>query len=210
MMDLPATPPARLIERDVVAVISPAIQGGYKPPEIPQSAVSGSSPIDVVVSFSITQRPSFETISPSRPSLAASQLDVLRESAFAELNRYALYERGWDGYDGESFGLGVLTLARALIENGAALLQTQNISPTEITTGPASDGSLDVEFVAGGKRLIITLDPTAIRHAIYAEYDGWSHSEADDTDLACLVRWISWVAGPPYLPAPVGAASASS
>jgi hypothetical protein len=210
MMDLPSTHHVGLAERDVAVISSPANHAIYRPPELPQSALSGSSPIDVVVSYSITGRPQFETIFAARPSLAASRLDELRESALSELNRYAQYERGWDGYDGESFCRPVLELGRLLVDHGVVLLRAQDASPSEITTGPASDGSLDVEFIVGGKRLILTIDATATRYAIYAEHDGRPYSEADVSDLARLVRWIGWVGGPSYLPVPVGSAAASS
>lgn len=72
------------------------------------------------------------------------------DNAKKELREYLEYEAGWDGYDGKIFDPEVIELACEQIDE---MISVYGGEITQIIPGPASDGSVDVEFRMGKETL---------------------------------------------------------
>lgn len=106
--------------------------------------------------FSITAPTGGQTTLKSAPSAATMKIADMRDSALAEIDRYSRYQEGWDGYHAKRFSARLLLFARTFVELAAVYFELANAPLTGITTGPASDGSLDIEINAESRRLIMT------------------------------------------------------
>lgn len=123
--------------------------------------------------FSVTAPSGGQTTVTSAKSAAVMRIADLRDAALAELDRYARYTRGWDGYRGEPVSARLLTFARLFVKLCAVYLQHLKVRPLLITTGAASDGSLDIEIQLESKRLILTFyDGSTEVQAYRADSDG--------------------------------------
>ena len=99
------------------------------------------------------------TNAPSGASLSEQRIRSAFESADRELDRYKRYLPRWDGYHGLPFSQEVLCNAAWVLGYSMESFFDTGIAPQLVTTGPASDGSLDVEFQVAEKRLLMTLYP---------------------------------------------------
>lgn len=115
--------------------------------------------------------------------------------ALTELKRYEAYGRRWDGYSAEPFEQVVLERATAILRVAWDVLVKEQFVPTLITTGPASDGSVDIEFRDTKKTLFYTIYPetgievTAIREGVAPVRRMLTFEKM------ALARWLDWLAG---------------
>ncbi|OGQ77411.1 MAG: hypothetical protein A2289_25250 [Deltaproteobacteria bacterium RIFOXYA12_FULL_58_15] len=119
----------------------------------------------------------------------------MESSVTSDLDRYARFPPGWDGYDGVTFDAQLVSVVQRVAKWTADLFRTLDVVPSEMTPGPASDGSLDLEIAYQGKRLILTFYPETDRVGVYCE-NGADAEEAQTTlDSSGLARWLSWLVG---------------
>lgn len=127
-------------------------------------------------------------------SLERARESSLRAAAREELDRYATFVRGWDGYDGDPIAPVTLKVARVLID---ALPAFGNSGlPTDIIPGPAPDGSLDLEFRTASRRLMITIyggEPPNVLEIRTLRSHGDVREEKSDLDPDALVADLRWV-----------------
>jgi len=145
--------------------------------------------------FSMTAPAGGKTTQRAAPSAMTMQIADMRDAAFGELDRYSRYVEGWDGYSGKVFSPKLLRLGRVFIEVIALCLEHVNAKPSAITTGPASDGSLDIEIQIDTRRLILTFYDDAREVEVYrVERDRETHQTIQLKGLALvneLVRFAS-------------------
>jgi hypothetical protein len=145
------------------------------------------------------------TVSTNVASYKGSLIEARIGSTFAiadsELQRYARYSARWDGYRANPFSPDVLQNAAAILEYARGIFLGTGVMPDLVTTGPASDGSVDVEFQVGARRLMMTLYPG--EHLVRLDHGGGLKDEAPLGEPT-LERWIGWVHGSSALPANLG------
>lgn len=128
-------------------------------------------------------------------SSASARTAAAAALAVRDLDRYATFPRGWDGYDGEVLQPGAIRRAVAVVQALAESFLDAQTEPSEITPGPISDGRVDVEAACDGRRLIVTLEAGAEEVGIFYD-DGGAPSEKlvrwDSDDLG---RWIRRLTG---------------
>ena len=129
----------------------------------------------------------------------ASLQSAVKE-AFAELRRYQQYDAGWDGYWGRTFEIPLLRTARSILHLSYCRLFTESIVPDLITTGPASDGSLDIEIDVRSKRLFFTLYPDEADVRIAAFVGNGAREETAPLGKMALERWLDWLTDSNDLP----------
>jgi hypothetical protein len=121
-------------------------------------------------------------------------------AAFGELKRYEAYGPRWDGYSAEPFDQVVLERAAGILRIVRNALVKEQFVPSLLTTGPASDGSVDIEIRDSKKKLFytvypeITIEITAIREgaAPVRRMFGFENM--------ALARWLDWLAGKGNIP----------
>jgi hypothetical protein len=118
----------------------------------------------------------------------------MRASALSELDRYGRYARGWDAYRAEPFAAELLRFARNFIELAATFLEYARAKPTAIVTGPASDGSIDIEIQLESRRLILTFYSNSAEVPVYRVDRDYETFETIPFKVAALVNELSWVA----------------
>lgn len=168
--------------------------------QAPESLLFPPSPIDVLSAATITRRAVAATVSTQAPTIQRNQLEEMQGLVVAELRRYESFEQGWDGYLSETFSPRAVARSIDIVLTGSSFLRRSGVQRAEIIPGPASDGSIDVEFRSGGKTLIISVGPSGSDFAIYAHLGEWSSSEPASSDFSPVVRWLSWLAGPSGIP----------
>lgn len=127
-------------------------------------------------------------------SIARARLSSLCMAAREELDRYATFTAGWDGYDAEPIAPVALKFAHITILALPALGDAARL--TDIIPGPAPDGSLDLELRTASQRLTITIyagrspDELEIRTLrSQGDLSGQERSIGPDALVADL-RWI--------------------
>lgn len=127
-------------------------------------------------------------------SLERAREASLRAAAREELERYATFIRGWDGYDGDPIAPVALKFARFLVDVIPAFGKATKL--TDIIPGPAPDGSLDLEFRTPSRRLMITLyeggSPNVLEIRTLRSH-GDVREEKSDLDADALVTDLRWV-----------------
>jgi hypothetical protein len=79
----------------------------------------------------------------------------------AQIDRYATFGRGWDGYDGEPFDPDTIRLARLTVHALGVALAVSG-EAVEIIPAPASDGTIDIEVCRGAKTdVAVSISPSA-------------------------------------------------
>jgi hypothetical protein len=140
------------------------------------------------------------------PSISNTRTEAMARAAGEDLVRYLSFDSGWDGYDGLTFNIETVTKARVIIQRAVEGLLGCGLVPSEITPGPASDGSVDVEIVVSQRTLIFTLDrddTTTVR--VYAS-SGDQVTEREDTlEDGGLGRWLGWLTRKNGIPPVLGA-----
>lgn len=158
---------------------------------------------DPEVTRSHDQERSPATFSSVVPSAAKEPLDRQVASARQELRRYGGFDRGWDGYDGLPFPQEVLAAANEALSVCEAAFRDISAVPEEVTPGPASDGTVDVEVAYAPRRLILTFDADTLDR-MHVYYEDADLGVASETDAArgkdSLERWSGWLLRQDNLP----------
>jgi hypothetical protein len=169
--------------------------GGHEPPAA--IAFLGANPW----SFMAT------TINLYQGSMTEARIKSSFATANRELERYALYGVAWDGYRANPFETEVLRNAAGILGYAQKMFEGTGVMPELVTTGPASDGSVDVEFRVGPRRLMMTLYPK--ENVVRIDHGGGADDEAP-LGGPTLERWIGWVHGSSVLPGSLAQNPASS
>jgi hypothetical protein len=127
-------------------------------------------------------------------SLARAREASLRAAAREELDRYASFTNGWDGYDGDPIAPVAIDVARILIDTLPVIGNAARL--TDIIPGPAPDGSLDLELRTPSRRLMITIyggeSPNVLEIRTLRSY-GDVREEKSDIGADALVADLRWV-----------------
>jgi hypothetical protein len=145
------------------------------------------------LAITLAQQPRLTSAISPGASATEALLDRLTSEATSELERYSRYPRGWDGYDGEPFSKGLLTIANNLTNYIAAYFSAAEAQPDLLVPGPASDGSLDLEVRHQGKRLILTLYPENPSIIVYQEDDEGRARDEQPLSEAAVASRLSWL-----------------
>ena len=127
-------------------------------------------------------------------SLVRARESSLRAAAREELDRYAAFPKGWDGYDGDPIAPVATEVARLLIDTLPVIGSPVRL--TDIIPGPAPDGSLDLEFRTASRRLMITIyggESPNVLEIRTLRSDGDLREEKSDIDADALVADLRWV-----------------
>jgi len=87
------------------------------------------------------------------------QRKKIASECYQELDSYLQLSPSWDGYAGKVFDPKLIERAKKVVQKIESLFNKYDIIPNEITPGPASDGSVDVELSYNNNILIFTLYP---------------------------------------------------
>ena len=130
----------------------------------------------------------------SRSSLRRALLEGRAKEARADLQRYLTFPEGWDGYSGRRFSERLIDVASDLIGIAEHYFEAAGVLPSEITPGPASDGSVDIEIATEGRRVIFTLYPELTKLAIYRRSsEGRELPEPAKLGEASVVEELNWL-----------------
>ncbi len=152
-----------------------------------------------------------ETVSPSARTTIADSGDTAKiDSAVAgvlsELKRYRGYHRRWDGYFAEPFRPEVLDRALYIVLVARQIFVREQIVPSLMTTGPASDGSMDVEIRESKKTLFYTIYPDTWGIDVTAIIEGEAPIRRTIRfEEMALARWLDWLVCKRNLPQDVEA-----
>jgi hypothetical protein len=115
------------------------------------------------------------------------------DGASRELDRYGSYSINWDGYRAMPFDPALLERIRGLLQYAYLRFLESSLAPDLVTTGPASDGSIDLEIVASGRRLMLTAyaDEDAIQ-AVGTETNA-HNAKPQDLGTGNLDEWLRWL-----------------
>ena len=92
--------------------------------------------------------------SPSlQDALIRRQLEETARQVLNELAIYESYEQNWDGYGAPEFEPELLRKAREVALFALEVCLAEGVVPDRVTPGPASDGSVELEFKMG-ERLV--------------------------------------------------------
>jgi hypothetical protein len=128
-------------------------------------------------------------------SADTAQIDSAYAEALVELNRYADYPARWDGYRAKPFDHGVLARAKAILAITKQELIKEQTVPRLLTTGPASDGSLDIEIREGSRTLFYTIY-SEVDIEVVAIIEGTTPAKRKiPFDETALAQWVDWVVG---------------
>lgn len=113
----------------------------------------------------------------TRDTIASATIEEMAVKAIGELEEYLSLGKGWDGYFGEPFTKDLVRSAQQIVVATADYLEEKSLVPTEITPGPVSDGSIDIEIGLNQTQLVLTLEPDRDLEGIqlYVEDERGSH-----------------------------------
>jgi hypothetical protein len=126
-------------------------------------------------------------------SLTQARIRSAFEGAKRELFRYKLYPMRWDGYQAEPFTSEVLDDAGKILQYSEALFLESGVIPNLITTGPASDGSVDVEMRVGDRRLLMTLYPEDTNLRLLSFHEHEAHESIAPLGKQVMDSWLNWL-----------------
>jgi hypothetical protein len=159
----------------------------------PPAAISFYTPTGVQFGYSIAA-----TNVRSDVSLVDSRIRSAFESAGRELRRYERYPAQWDGYRAQPFAPEVLENATAILAYSQGVFLNAGIVPQLVTTGPASDGSIDVELQVEDRRVLVTLYP---QQGSLSSFDlEGVHEHVAELGEQTLETWVSWLHQPNAVP----------
>jgi len=133
-------------------------------------------------------------------SAELAKIDSAFASAVGELKRYFAYRPRWDGYFAQPFEPEVLTRAFRILSMARRFLSREEIVPSLMTTGPASDGSLDVEIRGRNRTLFYTLYPRVDVEITALEEGAAPIRRTVPFEEMALARGLDWLAGKGNLP----------
>lgn len=135
-----------------------------------------------------------DTAERSRSSLRRASLEGLASAAKADLRRYATFPEGWDGYRGRRFSRRLIKTAQGVVDLALSYFDVAGVLPEEITPGPASDGSVDIEIATESRRVVLTLYPELQKIEIYrSSSQGRETLEPAKFGKAPVVREFDWL-----------------
>jgi len=135
----------------------------------------------------------------SRRSLFEERIRSAFESTQRELGRYQQYPAGWDGYNAEPFDSEVLNSVSGILLYSEAVFLGCGTMPDLVTTGPASDGSIDVEFQVADRRVLMTLYPHEDKLRLSSFRAKEAHDYVAPLGTETLAKWIDWLHHPDSL-----------
>ena len=121
-------------------------------------------------------------------------------AAFGELKRYEAYGRRWDGYFAEPFDQVVLERATEILRIVRNVLVKEQFVPSLLTTGPASDGSVDIEIRDSKKKLYYTVYPETMIEITAIKEGAAPVRRMLGLENMALARWLDWLAGKGNIP----------
>jgi hypothetical protein len=121
-------------------------------------------------------------------------------AAFGELKRYEAYGPRWDGYSGEPFDQVVLERAAEILRIVRNVLVKEQFVPSLLTTGPASDGSVDIEIRDSKKKLFYTVYPETMVEITAIREGAAPVRRMLGFENMALARWLDWLAGKGNIP----------
>lgn len=133
-------------------------------------------------------------------SLFEQQIQSRFESADKELSRYSSYPPSWDGYRAKAFEPEVLGLASAILRLAQQSFKEAGVVPSMVTTGPASDGSVDIELRAGDRRILFTLYSTDADLQLTWFQADEAHEARAPRRTAAVDAWLDWLRVPSAVP----------
>jgi hypothetical protein len=133
-------------------------------------------------------------------SADTAQIESAIAEALAEIDRYEGYGRRWDGYFAEPFDEVVLEQARRIVLLARDMLIKEQIVPSLLTTGPASDGSLDIEIRRATKTLFYTVYPEADIEISANDQGKQPTRRIVPFESMAMAQWLGWLAGKENLP----------
>jgi len=120
--------------------------------------------------------------------------------ALSELKRYEAYGRRWDGYFAEPFEQVVLERATEILRVARDVLVKEQFVPILVTTGPASDGSVDIEIRDSKKTLFYTIYPETVIEVTAIKEGAAPVRRMLAFENMALARWLDWLAGKGNIP----------
>ncbi len=150
------------------------------------------------------QPPEASTLSFVAPSIAHARTRSAFEGARRELARYEDYGERWDGYFARPFDKALLGLTQQILTLTEALLIESTTEPASVSTGPASDGSLDLEFEVVDKRMILTLYPSDESVRVYRSRAERHRESVEALGVNSVAEWVGWLADESGIPPTVG------
>lgn len=121
-------------------------------------------------------------------------------AAFGELKRYEAYGPRWDGYYAEPFDQVVLEHATEILRIIRNVLVKEQFVPSLLTTGPASDGSVDIEIRDSKKKLFYTVYPEPMIEITAIREGAAPVRRMLGCENMALARWLDWLAGKGNIP----------
>jgi hypothetical protein len=165
----------------------------------PPAAISFFTPTEAQFGYPVVM-----TNMTSDASLIGAQIRSAFESAQKELGRYGQYSVQWDGYRARPFSSEVLSNAAQILGYSQYLFLDAGIVPELVTTGPASDGSVDVELRVADKRVLITLYPQEEQVRLSSFDAQEAHEQLVPLGEQTLETWFTWLNRSNPLPGGVG------
>jgi hypothetical protein len=86
------------------------------------------------------------------------KLERQKRAVEDELSIYAGYEANWDGYGANEFSPKVLDMARRFLDQALVCFTNHQVGPDNIIPGPASDGTVEIEFFLGARLVSLIFD----------------------------------------------------
>lgn len=126
-------------------------------------------------------------VDPATDTLLHAAIDEIAEEAINELAEYETLPYGWDGYGGSTFEPALVSVAQLLVIYISDNLKSRATVPSEITPGPISDGSINIEVSTDHTYAIITLLPNLEAIHFYREYNG---QVEDDTEFKPVLQLL--------------------
>jgi hypothetical protein len=161
-------------------------------PQVVGNPPSPSINIAETVSESVT-----ETIDDSGDT---AKIESAVMGALSELKRYEAYGRRWDGYFAEPFEQVVLERATEILRIARDVLVKEQFVPSLITTGPASDGSVDIEIRDSKKKLYYTIYPETVIEVTAIKEGAAPVRRMLSLENMALARWLDWLVGKGNIP----------
>ena len=129
-----------------------------------------------------------------------AKIDSAIMAAFGELKRYEAYGPRWDGYSAEPFDEIVLERAAEILRIIRNVLVKEQFVPSLLTTGPASDGSVDIEIRDSKKKLFYTVYPETMIEITAIREGATPVRRMLGFENMALARWLDWLAGKGNIP----------
>lgn len=126
-------------------------------------------------------------------SLIEARIRSAFEGAQRELGRYEAYSARWDGYRAQPFSSDVLNSATQILGYSQCLFLNAGVIPEMVTTGPASDGSVDVELRVADRRVLITLYPEDQQVRLSTFDAEEAHEHVAPLGRQTLEEWFAWL-----------------